>query len=163
MNTLQEKLSHAIQLRETGKHEEAKDSLLKLHADFPDDAQVNFQCAWIHDLLGLEREAIPFYEKAVQVGLSGEDLQGALLGMGSTYRCIGEYQKAKETFEHALEIFPNNYEFKVFLSMTYYNLNEHSKAMGLLLNTVVDTTKDEGIISYQRAIQFYADKLDETW
>jgi len=163
MNTLQEKLSHAIQLRETGKHEEAKDSLLKLHVEFPDDAQVNFQCAWIHDLLGLEREAIPFYEKAVQTGLSGEDLQGALLGMGSTYRCIGEYQKAKETFEHALKVFPNNYEFKVFLSMTYYNLNEHSKAMELLLNTVVDTTKDEGIINYHRAIQFYADKLDETW
>jgi tetratricopeptide (TPR) repeat protein len=163
MNSLQEKLSHAIQLRETGKHEEAKDSLLKLHAEFPDDAQVNFQCAWIHDLLGLEREAIPFYEKAVQTGLSGEDLQGALLGMGSTYRCIGEYKKAKETFEHALKVFPNNYEFKVFLSMTYYNLNQYSKAMELLLNTVVDTTKDEGILSYQRAIQFYADKLDETW
>jgi tetratricopeptide (TPR) repeat protein len=163
MNTLQEKLSQAIQLRETGKDEEARDALLKLHAEFPDDAQVNFQCAWIHDLLGLEREAIPFYEKAVQTGLSGEDLQGALLGMGSTYRCIGEYQKAKETFLHALELFPNRYEFKVFLGMVYYNLGEHAKAMELLLNTIVNTTKDEGVISYQRAIQFYADKLDQTW
>jgi tetratricopeptide (TPR) repeat protein len=163
MNTLQEKLSHAIQLRETGKHEEARDALLKLQADFPDDAQVNYQCAWIHDLLGLEKEAIPFYEKAVRAGLSGDDLRGALLGMGSTYRSIGEYQKAKETFEHALKVLPNNYEFKVFLSMAYYNLNEHAKAMELLLNTVVDSTKDEGVLKYQRAIKFYADKLDQTW
>lgn len=159
----QEKLSQAIQLRESGKQEEARDVLLQLHAEFPDDAQVNYQCAWIHDALGLERDAVPFYEKAVQTGLSGEDLQGALLGMGSTYRCLGEYQKAKETFLHALEVFPNNYEFKVFLSMVYYNLNEHAKAMELLLNTVVDTTKDEGILSFQGAIRFYADKLDETW
>jgi tetratricopeptide (TPR) repeat protein len=86
-----------------------------------------------------------------------------LLGMGSTYRSIGEYQKAKETFEHALKVLPNNYEFKVFLSMAYYNLNEHAKAMELLLNTVVDSTKDEGVLKYQRAIKFYADKLDQTW
>ena len=83
--------------------------------------------------------------------------------MGSTYRCIGEYQKAKETFLRALELFPERNEFKVFLAMTYYNLSEHSKAMELLLTSLVETSKDEGIVSYERAIQFYADKLDETW
>jgi len=163
MKSLQERLTSAIQLRQSEKHEEARELLLELHSEFPSDARVNFQCAWIHDLLGLEREAIPFYEKAVQVGLSGEDLQGALLGMGSTYRCIGEYQKARETFEHALESFPQRYEFKVFLAMVYYNLGEHAKAMELLLNSLAETSKDEGVRSYQRAIQFYADKLDETW
>ena len=160
---MEEKLASAIQLRETGKHKEARELLLELNSEFPDDAQVNFQCAWIHDLLGLEREAIPFYEKAIQAGLSGEDLQGALLGMGSTYRCIGEYQKAKETFQRALELFPQRNEFKVFLAMTYYNLKEHSKAMELLLTSLVETSKDEAILSYDRAIRFYADKLDETW
>lgn len=159
----QEKLSHAIKLRESGKQEEARDALLQLHAEFPDDAQVNYQCAWIHDALGLEKEAIPFYEKAISAGLQGDDLRNALLGMGSTFRCIGEYQKAKETFETALEKFPDGNEFKVFLSMAYYNLKEHSKAMELLLNTVIETSKDENINQYQRAIKFYADKLDETW
>ena len=137
--------------------------LLALHAEFPDEPQVNYQCAWVHDLLGLEHEAIPFYEKAVKMGLSGEDLQGALLGMGSTYRCIGEYQKAKETFERALEIFPDNHEFKVFLAMTLYNVGEHARAMELLLNSLADTSKNHGILRYQRAIRFYSDKLDETW
>ena len=158
-----EKLASAIRLRETQKHEEARELLFELHAKFPNDPQVNYQCAWIHDLLGLEREAITFYESAIQAGLSGDDLQSALLGMGSTYRCIGEYQKAKETFLRALELFPEKYEFKVFLAMTYYNLSEHSKAMELLLISLVETSKDEGILSYDRAIRFYADKLDETW
>lgn len=163
MTNLQKTLTSAIQLRESHKHEEARTLLLALHAEFPNDPQVNYQCAWIHDLLGLEREAIPYYEKAVQTGLSGDDLKGALLGMGSTYRCIGKYQKAKETFEHALDLFPNNHEFKVFLAMTYYNFGEHARAMELLLNSIADTSKDEGIIHYQRAIRFYSEKLDETW
>ena len=163
MTNLQEALSSAIQLRESQKHEEARDLLLALHAEFPNDPQVNYQCAWLHDLLGLEREALPYYEKAVQMGLSGDDLKGALLGMGSTYRCIGKYQKAKETFERALELFPNNHEFKVFLAMTHYNFAKHAKAMELLLNSLADTSNDEGIIRYQRAIRYYSDKLDETW
>ena len=163
MNTLQEKLTSAVQLRESGKHEEARALLREIHSEFPQDAQVNLQYAWVHDLLGLEREAIPFYESAIKFGLSGEDLQSALLGMGSTYRCIGEYQKARETFLRALELFPEKHEFKVFLAMTYYNLKEHSKAMELLLINLVETSKDEGILSYERAIRFYADKLDETW
>jgi tetratricopeptide (TPR) repeat protein len=163
MSNLPEKLASAIQLREAQNHEEARELLLELHTEFPNDPQVNYQCAWIHDLLGLEREAIPFYERAVQEGLSGDDLQGALLGMGSTYRCIGEYQKAKETFQRAIELFPERHEYNAFLAMTYYNLQEYAKAMGLLLNSLAETSQDEGVIRYQRAIQFYADKLDETW
>ena len=163
MTNLQQTLSSAIQLRDSQKHEEARNLLIALHAKFPNDPQVNYQCAWIHDLLGLEREAIPYYETAVQTGLSGDDLKGALLGMGSTYRCIGKYQKAKETFEHALELFPDNHEFKVFLAMTHYNFGEHARAMELLLNSIADTSKDEGIIRYQRAIRFYSERLDETW
>jgi|SRR4026207_1461260 tetratricopeptide (TPR) repeat protein len=163
MNSLQEKLASAIMLRETEKHEEARQLLLELHSEFPNDPQVNYQCAWIHDLLGLEREAIPFYEKAFQEGLSGDDLKSALLGMGSTYRAIGEYQKSIDTFQHALTLFPSSHEFNVFLAMAYHNVGEHSKAMELLLNSLAATSKDDGIVRYQRAIRFYSDKLNEIW
>jgi tetratricopeptide (TPR) repeat protein len=163
MNSLQEKLASAVKLRETAKHEEARQLLLELHAEFPNDPQVNYQCAWIHDMLGLERAAIPFYQKAIQEGLNGDELKSALLGMGSTYRCIGEYQKSVETFEQALILFPDSQEFKVFLAMAYYNMNEHAKAMELLLNSLVNTSKDEGILRYQRSIQFYSDKLNQIW
>src|SRR5678810_552124 len=120
MNTLQEKLALAITLRETEKPEEACQLLLELHSEFPDDPHVNYQCAWIHDLLGLEREAIPFYQTAIQEGLNGDELKSALLGLGSTYRCLGEYQKSIETFQQALTLFPDSQEFKVFLAMAYY-------------------------------------------
>lgn len=163
MNTLQERLASAIKLRDSENHKEARQLLLELHAEFPEDPQVNYQCAWIHDLLGLEREAIPFYEKAIQTGLGDDDLKSALLGLGSTYRCIGEYQKSIETFQHALTLFPNSHEFNVFLGMAYYNTGEHAKAMELLLNSLADTSGDTGILRYRRAIRFYSDKLDQTW
>jgi tetratricopeptide (TPR) repeat protein len=163
MNILQEKLASSIQLRESYKHEEARQLILELSAEFPDNPQVNYQCAWIHDLLGLEREAIPFYEKAIDTGLRDEDLKSALLGLGSRYRCIGEYQKSIETFRHALTLFPDSHEFNVFLGMAYYNTGEYSKAMELLLNSLADTSSHEGILHYRRAIRFYSDKLDQTW
>jgi tetratricopeptide (TPR) repeat protein len=117
----------------------------------------------VHDLLGLEHEAIPFYEKAIQAGLNGDDLKSALLGMGSTYRCIGEYHKSIDTFQQALRLFPNSHEFNVFLAMAYYNIGEHAKAMELLLNSLVNTSNDQGVLRYQRAIRFYSDKLNQTW
>jgi tetratricopeptide (TPR) repeat protein len=167
MKPLQQKLASAINLRESEKYEEARELLLELHAESPDDPEVSYgsllPCAWIHDLLGREREAIPFYEKAIQSGLSGDDLKSTLLGMGSTYRCIGEYQKSIDTFQQARTLFPHAHEFNVFLAMTYYNIGEHSKAMELLLDSLVNTSKDEGILRYQRAIRFYSDKLDQIW
>ena len=163
MSTLQEKLASAIHLREAEKHEEARELLLELHTEFPQDPQVNYQCAWIHDFLGLEREAIPFYEKAIQMELDGDDLKSARLGLGSTYRCIGEYQKSIDTLQQARTLFPDSHEFNVFLGMAYYNTGEYSKAMELLLNSLANTSSDKGILRYQRAIRFYSNHLDQTW
>jgi hypothetical protein len=47
--------------------------------------------------------------------------------------------------------------------MAYYNVREHAKAMELLLKGLADTSSDEGILRYRRAIRFYSEKLDQTW
>lgn len=47
--------------------------------------------------------------------------------------------------------------------MAYYNIGDYSKAMGLLLTSLADTSSDGGILRYQRAIHFYSDKLDQIW
>lgn len=91
------------------------------------------------------------------------ELEGALLGLGSTYRTLGEYEKSKDVFVKGLKLFPNNKALKTFYSMTLYNLNEHSKAIALLLKCLIETSKDDDILSYKEAIEFYSDKLDEVW
>lgn len=47
--------------------------------------------------------------------------------------------------------------------MTLYNLGEHKAAMEILLQCLTETTMDQDILSYKRAIEFYSDKLDTTW
>jgi tetratricopeptide (TPR) repeat protein len=91
----------------------------------------------------------------------GEDLQGALLGLGSTYRTLGEYEKAESTLRLGLDKFPDAKEFIVFLAMTLYNLKQHHEAMSALLRLIADDV--EGVKPYQRAIRLYADDLDKTW
>ncbi|MFF2752914.1 tetratricopeptide repeat protein [Psychrobacillus sp. NPDC058041] len=160
---MQKELEQAINLRNNGKKEESNKLLLKLVKDSPFDATIHYQCAWSYDVLGEELKAVPYYEKAIELGLSQVELEGALLGLGSTYRTLGEYEKSKQVFLKGIELFPSNKAIQVFYSMTLYNLNEHQSAMELLLKCLVDTTKDDEVLNYQRAILFYADKLNDVW
>ncbi|WP_059173351.1 tetratricopeptide repeat protein [Bacillus sp. FJAT-27445] len=156
-------LEKAVALRNSGHHKESNELLIKLVQEFPDHASINYHCAWSFDLLGEESKAVPFYEKAIQLGLSSIELEGALLGLGSTFRTLGEYEKSKSIFLKGIKTFPNNKAIQIFYSMTLYNLNEHSKAMELLLKCLIETTNDDEIVKYKKAIEFYSNKLDETW
>lgn len=160
---MQIELEEAIAFRQEEKYKESNTLLLKLVQEFPADAFINYQCAWSFDLLGEESEAVPFYEKAIELGLSGENLKSALLGLGSTYRVLGDYEKSQKVFMKGITLFPNNKALQVFYSMTLYNLKENNNAMELLLKCLIETTMDKEILSYKRAINFYADKLDNVW
>lgn len=157
------KLDEALALRKNGNHKESNELLSELVKEFPDNALYNYQCAWSFDLLGEEEKAVPFYENAIKIGLPSKDMEGAVLGLGSTYRALGEYEKSKETFLKGMDLLPDNHVIKVFYSMTLYNLKEHSKAMELILKCLLNTTNDNEILSYKRALHFYSDKLDQTW
>ncbi len=159
----EKQLERALDLRKENKKQESNQLLIKLAEKYPNDAFVNYQCAWSFDVLGEERQAVPYYENAIKQGLAGTDLEGALLGLGSTYRTLGEYEKSKNVFLEGMALFPTNQALQVFYAMTLYNLNEHSKAMELLLKCLADTTTDAEILSYKNAINFYANQLDKVW
>ncbi len=164
-----ERLAEAIQLREEGRArqdmtmlEEARTLLLDLAAAYPDDAEIIYQTAIVHDNLGLEREAVPFYTKALALGLTGPDLERAYLGLGSTYRSLGEYQQAEETLRRGVSAFPQNRALQIFLAITLYNRQQHKEAMELVLANLLETTTDEKIQYYKRPLSYYATHLDET-
>lgn len=156
-------LAAAVALREQGEDEEARVALLDLHRLHPDDPGVNLQCAWVHDKLGLESEAVPFYEKALDGGLDGEDLHDALLGLGSTYRALGTYDEAVRVLDRAVSEIPEARELEVFRAMALYNAGRAKEACETLLRLLVETTDDEGISRYRRALSEYAADLDRTW
>ena len=160
---MNEQLQQAIALRTAKKTDEALVLFQELYAAHPDDALVNYHFAWLYDSMGDEQAAVPHYEKAIASGLADEDLRGAMLGLGSTYRCLGQYDKAIAMLQRGIDHFAPAYEFKTFLAMTLYNKGEHAEAMRHLLEVAAQTSTDEHVQGYQRAILFYADKLDQVW
>jgi tetratricopeptide (TPR) repeat protein len=156
-------VNEAIKLREENLPEKAVTVLQRLITELPNDPIINFQLAWTYDFMGKEREAIPYYERAIANGLAGEDLKGAMLGLGSTLRCLGEYEKSSQVLTEAVREFPEDRFLKVFLALTQYNLRNHEEAFREILMQLLDTTTDDSIRSYDRALRFYADRLDDTW
>ncbi len=163
-----DRVAEAIRLREDGRArqdeatlERARTVLLELGAEYPKDAEITYQTAIAHDNLGLEREAIGFYVRALAQGLTGTDRERALLGLGSTYRGLGEYSLAVETLRQGVSEFPQNRALQVFLAMALYNTQRHTEAMELLLTNLIETTTDEKLIYYKRPIAYYAAHLDE--
>jgi tetratricopeptide (TPR) repeat protein len=156
-------LREAIRFRQRGEYVKAWRILQRLQRVDPDDARLNYQCAWVCDLRGQGGAAVPFYERAIRGGLAAEDLRGALLGLGSTYRCLGKYRDAAAVLRRGLRTFPEAREFSVFLALVQYNMNQHAAAMESLLRALAETTCDPGLRRYQRALLYYADKLDRKW
>ncbi|AZZ35455.1 hypothetical protein CIK05_01115 [Bdellovibrio sp. qaytius] len=159
---LKEKLVEAIALRKNNKPQEAETLFKELLKDYPEDAEVNYQMAWTCDFMGKESDAVPFYEKAIANGLV-TDRDGAMLGLGSTFRCLGEYEKSLKVFDQALTEFPDHRSIKVFRALTLYNLGRAEESVSQLLIQLIETTSDTEIKSYDRALRFYSDKLNETW
>lgn len=160
---MDEMITAIRKLKDTGKLEEARKTAVSLLAIHPHDAMLLYECASLHDMLGKEREAVPYYVKALEQGLPLDEKRKAILGLGSTYRTLGEYTLAKETLEKGLLTFPDAHEFVIFYAMVLYNLKKYDKAMELLLTMMMDVTSDPSILQYKKAILFYADKLDHIW
>lgn len=157
-----EELAEAVRLREQGQPDEARTRLLALSERHPDDPDVAYQTAWVHDVLGLEREAVPHYERALAGTLAPEDRHGALLGLASTYRVLGTYDRALAVLESGLQEFPENPTLRTFRAMALCNTGRAEEAVADLLHVLTGTTADPQLRGYARAVAYYADRLDET-
>jgi len=167
---MRNRLTEAIQLREEGRAKQDKtilDKALTLLLDlgtvYPGDAEIIFQTGVAYDNLGMGREAIPYYERALDLGLAGSDLERCLLGLGSTYRALGYYQESENTLRRGMSEFPENRAIQVLLSLALYNMQKHKEAMELVLVNLMETTSDEKLQYFKRGILYYSQHLDETW
>jgi tetratricopeptide (TPR) repeat protein len=155
-------VTHAVKLRELGTAE-AAGQLATLSDAQPANAAIAYQTAWLHDALGLEAEAVPFYQRALAVegALPASDRYGAHLGLGSTFRGLGRYQEAIATLRRGLDEFPDDAALRSFLGMALYNVGEAREAVQTLLHVIAERSADESVQSYRRAINYYADNLDQ--
>ncbi|MBX0356928.1 tetratricopeptide repeat protein [Halobacillus sp. Nhm2S1] len=128
-----------------------------------ENAEVNYLCAVSHDAQGMEREAIPFYEKAIDHGIQGDRRTQAYIQLGSSLRCTGKYHEAREVLEKGAREFSGNPAIKVFHAMTLYNLEQSPEAVKQLLTVLGSHADSPWMKKYRKAISFYAGRLDQTW
>lgn len=154
-------LTEIVKLRKAGKFEEALLRMKEIYRNHPENPEYNYQLAWCNDVLGNEREAIPLYEKAIDLGIENE-LENVYIGLASSYRAIGEFAKALEIFNKAEQLFPANSAIKVFKSITLYNCGSNDLAVSNLIKILLENTNNGEIKKYERALLYYSDHLDKT-
>lgn len=147
--------------QKSGNPEKAFEAAQQAIKIFPKNAHLHYLAACICDSNRTENEAVPFYLKAIELGLKGQSRRGAFLGLASTYRSLGQYAESKKVFEMGIKEFPKYRPYYVFLSLVEFNLNNHADAMKLLLTQITETTSDQEIKSYKRALEFYSTRLNE--
>ena len=150
---LRAQLQEAADFRKSGNAERALQLLMPLIEKSPSDAALNYQVAWTLDVLGQESQAVAHYQAALASGLSGKDRLGALLGLGSTFRCLGAYEQSLEVFNQAVTEFPADRPLRVFRALTLSRLGHSEEAASVLLTELLDTTADKEILSYERALR----------
>lgn len=159
MSIWKDELDAIVGARAHGQSAEILPRLRQLDAKFPNVAEINYQLAWTCDVHGRAAEAVPYYEKAIALGLPPNELSGALIGLGSTLRAQGQLERSAEVLRSGQVQFPDNPEFAVFLALTLHASGQSTQALRLALETLCDTTEDPGLTAYQRAIRHAAAQL----
>ena len=160
---MESSIEKAINLRNEECFNESIEILKKLVDDLSYSGKANLHIAWNYDAQGNEREAIPYYKKALNGKLNQVEKFDCLLGLASSLRCLGEYKEANTYFESTIDEFPEKLEILPFHAMNLYNLGKSKEAVSVLLNLLLKTTRSEDIKAYQQAIEIYLTNLDKTW
>jgi tetratricopeptide (TPR) repeat protein len=150
-------------LRRAGRHDEACTLAVSLAAAAPHDAELQYEAACVHDYLGREAAAVPYYIAALRGELPSEQWRSAYLGLGSTYRTLGRYVEAEATLREGLARYPGAAELQAFLAMALHNLGRSKEAVELLLTVLAHSSGDEQVRSYREAILFYAQDVEKSW
>lgn len=154
-----EELDAIVGARAHGQFREVLPRLQSLDSRHPNVGEIAYQLAWMHDTLGNRAAAVPLYEKAVALGLPPNELSGALLGLGSALRALGQLDRSASVLRSGRAQFPDNREFDAFLALTLHGQGRHAEALKLVLEALCDTTEDPGLTAYQRALRHEASQL----
>ena len=121
------------------------------------DALAEFETACAHDREGREAEAVPHYERALDLGLPAAERRRALVGLGSSLRNVGRAAEAVAVLRRGLRDFPDDAALTVFLALALRSAGEEREAFATLGRLAVEAADLGG---YERAAAFYLDELD---
>lgn len=148
-------LEMVIRLIENNQFGEARIIIMALLSEEPNNPEINYYCAVIHDLLGFDKKAINYYEQSISNNVQGELLEKTLIQLGICYRRNGKNNMAIKIFEKAIKHFPNNLAIQSLLAISnLYSQKVDPKVVSMLLNVITTSSSDPWIKEYSRFIKY---------
>lgn len=128
----------------SGKAKEALTILNDLRDQYPDNARVLLEMAFLHDNFGREATAIPLYEKSLRLGtLSKHQRRDALICLGSSYGTVGNPRRAKSRLRAAVAENPRDCVAELFLALVLIDMNDYQRAVTVLAEALLRETRSK--------------------
>jgi tetratricopeptide (TPR) repeat protein len=118
------------------------------------DARGAFELASVHDFLGLEQEAIPLYNKALELGLDGIAREKAVIQLASSLRNVDKPLEAIALLQSTYFSDEAQGAAKVFLALAKYDIGDKAEALRFARE---ESYPADGM--YARSIKFYLAQL----
>lgn len=153
-------LQAGAELEENGSEQAVIDYYRQLAAQYPDESQVQFRMGGAYDSAGYEAEAIVHYQKAIELGLSGDDLWRVAVQLGSSLRNVGDNDGALAILQKACVDYPDHVALRSFYALALTSAGQSQQAVVELLDVIV--RHPTALEAYKRSLRAYTDDLRAT-
>lgn len=157
---MEESLKAALEMRRDGDLFGSNKLLIELVLQHPDHAILHYECAFSYDVLAQEEEAIPFYGRALELGLSDKEAVNAYTQLGSLYRLHGRLMESENVLMTGMMRFGDVGLLKIFYAFTMYDLGKPGEAMRWMTHAILDAAVDQEIFLNHRVISYLGSNLD---
>jgi Flp pilus assembly protein TadD len=126
----------------------------------PQDVRAVMAAAYACDRIGLEPEAIEYYERAWELGVPAAERPGFLVGFGSTLRNVGRAEEAVARLAEATAEFPDDASLRAFLALALHSAGHSTLALATMLEAALAAAANpDGFGAYTRALTAYQKEL----
>jgi len=124
-----------------------------------DDARREYEIGSEHDSAGREPEAIPHYERALELGLPDELVPGTLLQLGSSLRNVGRLDDALAVLGDGVSRFPDHAALRLFRAFALATAGRDREALVDVLHLARTRIDAPDVRRYARSLEAYTRDL----
>lgn len=133
--------------------DESKRVILDLASSNDRDPILLYECGCCLNMLGFYQEAIFLYEKLRTLQLPKDLIEDFCIRLALAYIVTQNLNKALSTSDIGLQQFPESNALRFLRSIALYSLGKHDNSVKTLSDILLNTSKDETLLSYSREIR----------
>ena len=145
-------ISSGHALLDRGMKSEAVAYFAEIRERRPKSARVHLQSAFVLDRLGREDEAVPLYERALRLGLSGTDARDAHVCLASSLRNVGRPRQGFDLLDGAKSRFDGDVVFELFFALLATETGHANEAIRTLASSLLRESPAEDLGRYRNVL-----------